>query len=252
MEKSIELEIAVLRESLQRKNRIIDNIMAIDSIRDTYNDPMAMLNGIVNLIAESFDTDLCLLALLDTESEQVELRAINRKDIDRNQALERLIHRDIVTKAMHVPNVCVWRDDPTLDALELPADIEVAVIPIALRNDEPLGVILMAVRNQPFTEGDIECLEYLEDHIDSAVIQGYNMAELQHRHRQLELIYSVDQIRDKHLPMDEMLNSVLEKIVYAIPSEMDLPCSTIRRANPSRCGPQPVKISLPPALLLTH
>lgn len=220
MEQSIEVELAELRETVALKNRIIDSLMAIDKIRDAHLDPMAMLNGIVNFVAENFGTDLCLLALLDQDSEQIELRAIHRKSANGGGELDVLIRRDVFTRAMRFNYVTVWRDLPLFAEIGLPESVEVLLVPIAIKRDEPLGVMLLAVRERPFSKNDLAVMEYLEDHIDSAVVQGHQTYEMWHHNRQLELIYRVDQIRDHHLPMDEMLNAVLQEVVKAIPSEM--------------------------------
>ena len=98
-------------------------------------------------------------------------------------------------------------------------DVEIAVMPIILKKNEPLGVMMLACRTHEFSDHDIECLEYIEDHIDSAVIQGHNYYELEHRNRQLELINKIDQVRDRHLPIEQMLDSVLKILITEIPSE---------------------------------
>ncbi|MEM7799010.1 MAG: adenylate/guanylate cyclase domain-containing protein [Chloroflexota bacterium] len=212
--------IAALQAELDKKERTLNLIGAVDRIRDQIKEPLAMLNSIVELIANEFDTDLCLLSLFDEESEQLELRVIHKRAREYPQELDRLIDRDVLNEAVQLKSVAKWENPKLMASLELRNQFEIVVMPIAINEHQPLGLMLMACRNEGFSNEDIECLQVIEDHIDSAVIQGNNYYELEHRHSQLALIYRVDQIRDQHLPLEKMLNLALTEVVSAIPSEM--------------------------------
>ena len=66
-----------LAEQLAQKERQLALVTAIDHIRDTMPEPLVMLNAIVNLLAEEFAADLCVVSLLDRETGDVELKAVN-------------------------------------------------------------------------------------------------------------------------------------------------------------------------------
>jgi len=82
-----------LQEALDLKQKELDLIMAIDEIRDTVFEPDAMLASIVNLLAEWFAADLCLLFLRDRETGQVELRAANEGDRKFDRLRYHITHR---------------------------------------------------------------------------------------------------------------------------------------------------------------
>lgn len=215
-------ELSKLQELLVLKNRIIDLIMAIDSIRDNYPEPIEMIDKIVALVSENYQTDLCLMALLNRETEHVEIQAIRKRPDVELSLLESMIGRDLISQAMDLQGVTIWkganRPQELTHHLNSP-NIEVAVIPIILKKNEPLGVMLLACREHSFSRDDIECLEYIEDHIDSAVIQGQNYHEMKHRNQQLELIYKIDQVRDQHLHIKQMLDTVVRILISEMPSE---------------------------------
>ena len=215
-------ELSRLHELLALKNRIIDLIMAIDGIRDNYPEPTIMIDKIVNLVAENFQTDLCLMALLNRETEQVEIQAMRQEPDVEPALIESMTTGELINHAMELQGVTVWRGDKRPELLSLDKnneDVEVAVVPIIMKKHEPLGVMLLACRSHSFSRDDVECLEYIEDHIDSAVIQGQNYYELEHRNRQLELIYKIDLLRDHHLPIDQMLDLVIKILIEDMPSE---------------------------------
>ncbi len=208
-----------LKAALALKDRILDLIMAVDSIRDTATDPAAMMAEIVQLIAQDYQTDLCFIALLNRETEQVEMQAIQQKPDLEAKYIDSLTKRDVIAHTLGFDRVTIWErtQHPPLIGNALDADI--AIVPISLKANEPLGVMLLVCRETSFSAGDIECLTYIEDHIDSAVIQGQTFYELSNRNQQLELIAKIDQIRDMHLPIDQMLELVVNTLIEEIPSE---------------------------------
>ena len=66
-----------LRERLTLKQRELDLIMAIDHVRDTLPEPAAMLVAIANILADQFQAGLSLLCLIDRETGELELKAVN-------------------------------------------------------------------------------------------------------------------------------------------------------------------------------
>ncbi|MEM9774843.1 MAG: adenylate/guanylate cyclase domain-containing protein, partial [Chloroflexota bacterium] len=213
------LEISQLQELLAVKTRILNMIMTIDSIRDNYPEPTVMVDKIVEFVAESYDTDVCLMALLNHETEQVEVQSIQERPGTDADLTDSITTIDVLVTAMGLNGITIWREETQPQNLTLPNDVEIAVMPIILKKNEPLGVMMLACRTHAFSDHDVECLEYIEDHIDSAVIQGHNYYEMEHRNRQLELINKIDQVRDQHMPIDQMLDTVLKILISEIPSE---------------------------------
>ncbi|HDQ70784.1 MAG TPA: GAF domain-containing protein [Chloroflexi bacterium] len=102
----------------------------------------------------------------------------------------------------------------------LPADLQLAGIPIIMGAEQRLGAVLLARARRPFGADEVELLKVAESQIDSAVVQGYAYYDLQQRNKELETIYRVDRIRDQHMPFDEMLGRVLQTLRGVIESEM--------------------------------
>lgn len=215
----ITLEVNKLQELLAVKTRILNMIMTIDSIRDNFPEPVVMVKKIVEFVAESYDTDICLMALLNHETEQIEVQSIQERPGTKPDLAQTLATIDVLLTAMGLNGITIWRKETQPNHLTLPANVEIAIMPIILKKNEPLGVMMLACRTHAFSNHDIECLEYIEDHIDSAVIQGRNYYEMQHRTRQLELINKIDQVRDQHMPIGQMLDTVLKILLHEIPSE---------------------------------
>jgi len=210
-----------LRDELAQKQKELDLILAIDHIRDTVPDPPAMLSAIANVLAERFQAELCLLCLLDRETGVLELKAVNDRSKPLDQ-LEPVITRELAQRVVEADGVTVWEGSQVLppSALaQLPDGLQLAAVPVIME-EERLGALLLARSKTPFSSSDVELLEIAESQIDSAVIQGYAYYDLQQRNKELETVYRIDRIRDRHLPFDEMLNQVLQELRTVIQAEM--------------------------------
>ncbi|MEM7031046.1 MAG: hypothetical protein AAF629_15880, partial [Chloroflexota bacterium] len=62
------LDVAALEKALAVKQREPEVVKAIDHIRDSVSDPTMMLTEIVTFLEQHFQANLCLLYLLDTET----------------------------------------------------------------------------------------------------------------------------------------------------------------------------------------
>jgi adenylate cyclase len=212
----------VLLARLKLKRKELDLVMAIDHIRDTLPEPSAMLTAIANVLADQLQTDLCLLCLLDRETKEVELKAVN----DRSEQFGQLgtdVIRALAEQAVETNDVVIWEGSKVLPEpalAHLPDSLQLVAVPIIMGTEERLGALLLARSQAPFTPGDTELLRAAESQIDSAVVQGYAYYDLQQRNKELETIYRVDRIRDQHLPFDEMLDRVLQELRAVIEAEM--------------------------------
>ena len=215
-----------LRERLELKRKELELILAIDHIRDTMPDPATMLAAIANTLANQFQAELCLLCLLDRETGEMELKAVNDKS-EQFDWLKPLITRELAQRVVEAGDVAIWKRDqvlPASDTAQLPDGLQLAAVPITISTttgaEERLGALLLAHSRTPFDLHDVELLKIAESQIDSAVIQGYAYYDLEQRNKELETIYRVDRLRDQHLAFDEMLNSVLQELRAAIQAEM--------------------------------
>ena len=211
-----------LQAELELKQKELELTFAIDHIRDTVHGPPAMLANVVNILADEFDTDLCLLVLLERETHKPELKAVNIRSKQLDQ-LPEVISRELAEQAINLDGVTIWAAEavlPTLVAKQSLNSLQLAVVPIIMGEAERLGALLLARSQTPFSADEVKLLRTVESQIDSAVIQGYAYYELEQRVKELETIYRIDHVRDQNLPFGEMLNTVLQELCQVIEAEM--------------------------------
>ncbi len=213
---------ASARALLERKQVELDLILALDHIRDTAPDPAAMLASITKLLVERFRADLCLLAVINRSTGELELKAITDRG-DRVRALGQPVIQALTGCALRAAEITLWNSPADLECdepLDLPADLRVAAVPIVMGAKIRLGGVVLARLGESFTAADLDLLRIAETQLDSAVIQGHLYYELQQRNKELEVIFRIDRIRDKHLPFDEMLSAVLFQLRDVLAAEM--------------------------------
>ena len=211
-----------LRERLDLKEKQLALTLEIDQVRDTAPEPSAMLAAIANVLTEQFQSDLCLLCLLDRETGELELKAVTSRS-ERLGQFEAVITRELAERAVRADDITIWEGSavlPESTQAQLPDSLQLVAVPIIMGSDERLGALLLARSRAPFDLDDIELLRTAESQIDSAVVQGYAYYDLQQRNKELETLYRVDRIRDQHLPFDDMLNIVLQELRSVIQAEM--------------------------------
>ena len=123
--------------------RELEIVQAIDRIRDTMPVPEAMFAGIVGVLADRFQMDVCLLYLLNRETAALELKAVNDRGSGWSLGSDEL--SSLARQAMHGEQVAIWRAEDVLskDVLQgLASAVQLVTIPIVMF--EPLGVVLMA------------------------------------------------------------------------------------------------------------
>ncbi|MBN1122738.1 MAG: GAF domain-containing protein [Anaerolineae bacterium] len=216
-----EQDIKTLRHLLEREQRKLDLVMTIDTIRDSDKDPTSMLSAIVNLVADEFEADLCLLVLIDRDTGELELKAIN----DRSKRFGKISPdsiRELAERAIKTDAVDVWEGAEVCSALGIDKECttQLAVVPIIMGTKIRLGALMLTREDRPFDQDEMLLLKVAESQLDSAVIQGYDYYELDLRNKELETIYRVDRIRDEKMGFDEMLDLVLEELRRAIQAEM--------------------------------
>ena len=199
----------------------LEIIAAIDDIRDTAPGPPAMFSGLVDVVLKACQADLGWLYLLNPETEQLELRVLQERRgvgkyghliVDQTRLQDFLSSEQVIlpssAELFTVHN-----------GTQEPEQFKAALLPIFMAA-KPLGLLLVARYQLPFTSADQQLLTIAESHIDSAVIQAYRHQELARRNKELEVIYHFDHIRDQNLPFDKMLNVVVQELCASIAAEM--------------------------------
>ncbi len=207
-----------IKQELAAAQRALRLIQKIDEIRDSRPEPTAMLTAIVTLLANEMETALCALILRDRETGRVELKAIHKRNGLSDQAANRVM-REMTDRMVQLDEIAVWSGEAMFPDVDELRGLEGTAVPIIMGDNKRLGGMLLA-RKQPFGTADLRLLEIAEDHIDSAVVQGYAHYDRRQRLKELETIYTIDRIRDQNLPFDDMLNAVLRELVRIIEADI--------------------------------
>ncbi len=196
-----------LAAQLALRNRQIDLMLELDRLRDTADDEAALFTQTVALLGKAIPADLILVASLDADTRQLDVRAL----LDRASLLDRIGEqalRDTLERAGELDTAQaviggVWH------ALAAPLRPQ----------HETLGALLMINATQEFTEADLALLTVATTQLDSALRQMQLIAELRQERQELRTLYKIDRIRDRGLPFNTMLAEVLIELCRAIPSE---------------------------------
>jgi len=225
-----------LRDRLALKQKELDLVLAIDHIRDTAPEPSAMLTAIVELVADRFQAELCLLCLVDQETGELELKAVQDRGGRFGHPGPPTV-RDLARRVVEADGVVAWQEhalppapvgahpspgESYADTALSTGVMHMAGVSITLTADggPRLGALLLARSRAPFDGDELVLLKTAESQIDSAVRQAHAYYELQQRNLELGTIYRVDHIRDQNLPFDAMLNAVLHELCAGIQAEM--------------------------------
>ena len=210
-------KLSTLQHALNLKKKELAMIEAIDEIRDTAPDPPTMLNRLASLLMEQLEATLCLFFLQDREANTLELKALTSRG-DELAPLVSRITAELAERAFQLPDTTAWRGEEALPGAGI-AGLQFLAAPIIMGEDDRLGAILLARIGNPFGPDEVQLLKTAENQIDSAVIQSHIYDRLELSKRELDLIYRMDNIRDQDLPLDDMLNVVIQEATAALHAE---------------------------------
>lgn len=90
--------------------------------------------------------------------------------------------------------------------------------PIIL-NNELLGNITAGKTGSYPDAETVKLIETAESQLDSAIIQSYRMNKLENREKELNTIYKIDRIRDRHYTFEKMLSKVITEVKMLVQSD---------------------------------
>ncbi len=215
-----ELTFEALQQQLAFKQKELDLLLAIDEIRDTLPEPLTMLTALVGALRQRLEIDLCAIALRDQETGELLLKAVADHDGQFGH-LDSATLQELEAQMDVQQGVKLWQvaELPAMFHRALPGQApHIATLPIFLDGTR-LGILLFLRTHTPFAADDLKLMAIAESQVDSAVIQSYQYYTLQQKNKELETIYRVDNIRDRHLAFDDMLNAVLHEIRRVIQAE---------------------------------
>lgn len=194
--------------------RALELVRDIDTARDSAATEEEMLTRFATLVAEALQAELCVLAVRNEDTGELQLRAMtDRAAVFANETAQAL--RGLLQKAGTMTNTEVLEAQ-----FALPDGKPAYGVATPLRvGDIPLGALLLLNAAQPFTPDERQLVAYASSQIDSALQHARLVHQLRQRQRELETIYRIDRLRDNVSNTDVMMNSVLAEICRATQAE---------------------------------
>jgi adenylate cyclase len=210
-------ELTTLRRQLAQKNAELDIILAIDRIRDLNTDPQTMLAEIARVVGRQLAADLCLLGLVDQDTGQLALNAVEDR-AGLLAALDEDAVQRLLEAALELDGVTPLAADAGRGAA-VPQHLLASSLVIG---SERLGALVLANRDRPFDQAAHARLAAAVSQADSAAAQARTQHDLAERNRRLEAIYRVDRIRDETNDVQQLLSAVTNVVTDALQSDLCL------------------------------
>jgi class 3 adenylate cyclase len=209
-----DLESKSVEDQLSLSLKQVDLMLAIDAACDNAADDIEAMTSSVSLILQAMEAEVGLLSWFDPDTQQLESRSL----IDRVNLLTPTSHSALQQLSQ---SAC---DLPSLQPLSVAASAEplgrLHWVGAPLRvKDSTLGALLLANVERPFNEDELAVLAVGIAELDSALLHLHTIHELRFERQELRTLYTIDRIRDKGLPFNEMLDAVLWELCGAVPAE---------------------------------
>ena len=189
------------------RNRELEVIYEIDRISDEAKDENMLVNGLTHILVKHFPTQFCLIVLKHSDTDDLVIRSlIDRENFPSSTVLELQKLAENIKEPQFL--------QPTFDVKNL----YVYAIPLIIQ-DETLGAVVIGQKAE-FSLAEQQLLNAMMSQIDTAVAQVRSTEQLIARKKELEIIYTIDHIRDQDTEFDSMMQSVLQELCGAISSEM--------------------------------
>ena len=199
----------------QDRARQLESIYRIDRVRDEADGTRRLFSAVVHIAVEALNADLGLIGLVDEESGQSQVRAVEDRSGVYGQ-LDREDIRSVLTWATALTGVGVVEGDYLLSPKGLGHLLGAPLIVAG----ELLGCLVLARRLPKFGRADRDLLAAISSQTDSAVVHARVQHRLRQRNKELETLYRVDRIRDQGSSFGEMLSAVLGELCAVIEAEM--------------------------------
>ena len=210
-----------LKKRLVFSEKALEIIRDIDRVRDLSSGPAAIFSGLTRVMSDHFNAGLCLFYVVARKTGEFELKATQERD-PLLRDVSALLSGAAIPEGMRDGVIRLLTAEEALPAeaaAALPPTFRVAELPVFMDN-VPLGLIRMARREPAMDEEELPLMRIAESQIDSAIVQAYAQHDLVQRNKELETIYYFDNIRDRQLPFDEMLDLVLQELSRIIETDM--------------------------------
>lgn len=198
-------------QEIRERNRQLDAIYRIDRIRDETDNINQFLMQVADLLSEVLDVDLCLVGLIDQETNQIDLRAVN----DRINVLRTLDQTEVKAVFERTAQLTIPQIVPAESSLAARQVRHALLAPLSV-NEMPLGAVVLGNQERAFSATDLDLVKAVVSQADSAVAHLHMCRQAQERAQQIEAIYRVDQVRDQAQSEPEILSAVADLLTNTL------------------------------------
>jgi adenylate cyclase len=203
-----------VEDQLSLSLKQVDLMLAIDAACDSAADDIEAMTSSVSLILQAMEAEVGLLSWFDPDTQQLEIRSL----IDRVGLLTPAGHavlQQLSRTACDLPSI---QPLPVAESTGSLSRLYWLGAPLRVK-DHTLGALLLANVERPFDEDELTLLAVGVAELDSALLHLHTVHELRFERQELRTLYTIDRIRDKGLPFNEMLDAVLQELCSAVPAE---------------------------------
>jgi len=188
----------------------------LEEIRNTTTDLSVMLKEILGLTTRILKVEYAFLLKYDKdETDPFEFLASNDRGIFEDKQLLKEVSQDVIR---HRKPVCInlTRHHKRLQSAGVK---NIIALPLVF-NKDPIGVFMILNKRKKFIKRDLAIFSLIARFSSTAIesIQGYK--ELENKQKELDVIYSVDRIRDTVKDFNSMMDSILQEISSAIDGKL--------------------------------
>jgi adenylate cyclase len=203
-----------VEDQLSLSLKQVELMLAIDAACDNATDDIEAMTAAVSLMVQVLDAEVGLLIWFDPDTQQLEIRSL----IDRVNVLTpagRAVLQQLSRTACDLPAVQSLAVAASAGPL---SRLHWVGAPLRVK-DHTLGGLLLANVGRPFNEDELALLAVGLAQLDSAMLHLRTVHELRFERQELRTLYTIDHIRDKGLPFNEMLDAVLVELCGVVPAE---------------------------------
>lgn len=208
------LESKSVEDQLGLSLKQVDLMLAIDAACDTAADDVEAMTTSVSLILQALEAEIGLLSWFDPDTGQLEIRSL----VDRVGLLTPAGHSTLQQLSHAACNLPAAQPLSAIDSADPLGRLHWLGAPLRVK-DRTLGALLVANVERPFAEDELSLFAVGIAELDSALLHLKTIHELRFEQQELRTLYTIDRIRDKGLPFNEMLDAVLLELCSAVPAE---------------------------------
>ncbi|MEM6282629.1 MAG: adenylate/guanylate cyclase domain-containing protein [Chloroflexota bacterium] len=192
-----------VEKTLALRERELDLLLAIDTVRDAVDDdvpPGVMFERLLTLLLEHLAANAAAIVVISDEQNGIEYQSAMSIEPRAGFSL-----CQEVLKATDRPEIM------PVDAAGYGDGLGVRI----MMDGEPLAgvVLLREPQDAPFSEDDVALLQTAENQIDSAIVQVRRIWRLKQRNRELDVIYRLDQLRDRNTNENDLITAFTQIIL---------------------------------------